>query len=318
MVRRFSAGTGREGPPLKTLVGYARHSVYTDPGPYAALLESLPADPGELASVVRNVVVHYRAAGIDFTGERLAEVDHRWVDRMLATDQRRLGTPLAVPRPQAERVVGCCRDFTLLLVAMLRHHGIPARSRVGFAAYLAPDFHYDHVVAEYWNGERWVFVDAQLEPGPGWPFDPRDIPHLIGADPPATPLFATAAQVWTAFRAGEVDVRQYGVDPALPLRGGWFVRNYVLHELAHRQRDELLLWDGWGGMAADLDGDVRPVDEVARLLLAADDGDESAERELADRYAADPALHPGTRVRCLSPTGRDSWVDLRTRDSTPV
>jgi hypothetical protein len=58
------------------------------------------------------------------------------------------------------------------------------------------------------------------------------------------------------------------------------------------------------------------VDDVAALLLADDDGDdESAERELADRYAGDPRLKPGDRIRGRSPAGGDIWVDLRTRES---
>jgi hypothetical protein len=153
-------------------------------------------------------------------------------------------------------------------------------------------------------------VDAQLEPGPQWPFDPADLPYAARSDPRTAP-FATAAQIWTAFRRNELDVQRYGVDPAMPLRGDWFVRNYVLHELAHRQRDELLLWDMWGGMSLALDGDLALVDEVAALLLAADAGDDSAEQELAARYASDPALRPDGRVLSYSPTGRAGWVELR-------
>jgi hypothetical protein len=63
-----------------TTRGYARHSRYTDPGRYATLLDPLPTDVPQLTSVVRNLVVHYRAAGIAFTGDRLAEIDTRWIE----------------------------------------------------------------------------------------------------------------------------------------------------------------------------------------------------------------------------------------------
>ena len=85
---------------MSTLEEYAGHSAYTDPGPFASLLDPLPFDIRELTAVVRNVVVHYRAAGITFTGDRLAEIDHRWVERLLATDQRRFGAPLETPRAE--------------------------------------------------------------------------------------------------------------------------------------------------------------------------------------------------------------------------
>ena len=156
---------------------YARHAPYSDPGPYAALLEDLPTDLPGLTAVVRNVVVHYRAAGIEFEGERLAEINHRWLDRALESDQRRHGTPLAEPRAEKDRVVGCCRDFTLWTVAALRHRGVPARSPPGFARYFSADWNYDHVVAEYWDGTRWVWVDAQIDPAGSWPFDHTDVPQ---------------------------------------------------------------------------------------------------------------------------------------------
>jgi Transglutaminase-like superfamily len=310
---------------MPSLRDYARQSPYSDPGEHAALLTALPVNASAatapdvnapdqagvpamagLAAVARNVLVHYRASGIPFPPERLAEIDSRWVERLLAVDRSRFDTPLDAPRPEPDRVAACCRDFTLLTVSALRAHGVPARSRVGFAAYFVPGWHHDHVITEYWDGERWVCADSQLDPDWSWPFDPLDLPLGEG-------VFEPASRVWTAYRRGDIDVDQYGVDIGLPIRGNWFVRNYVLMELAHRQRDELLLWDTWGVMSDRLDGDLGLIDDVASLLIAADGGDDGAEQQLAERYADDPRLHPGDRVRCLSPTGVTREVDLRTR-----
>ncbi|WP_249351888.1 transglutaminase [Nocardiopsis akebiae] len=154
-----------------------------------------------------------------------------------------------------------------------------ARTRVGFASYLHEGFGTDHVVSEYWDGGRWVWADTQLDPAGSWPVDVLDLsraPAARGA------VFASAAQVWLAHRAGEVNTDRYGVHPDLPWRGAGFVRAYVLLELAHRQGEEVLLWDTWEAMQAEDDG---VFDEVARLLVAADGGDGAAERELACRYA---------------------------------
>lgn len=298
---------------MSTLDQYARHSAYSDPGPYAHRLDALPTDIRELTAVVRNVIVHYRGSGIAFAPDRLDEINSRWLERILAADERRFGVPLDVPRPEAERVPGCCRDHTLLTVAALRQRGVPARSRVGFASYFEKDFHHDHVVAEFWDGGRWVWVDAELDPANGWGFDPFDVPRSTA--------FASAAEVWSAHRRGEIDVDRYGVSPDLPLRGEWFAYDEVLIELAHRRGDELLLWDGWGAMADPVTGeggDFGLVDEIAALLLAADGGDDAAEDELARRYAADPRLHPGERVHCHSPTGNHTAVDLRARETIPA
>jgi hypothetical protein len=284
-------------------MNYAAQTAYSEPGVHAHLFDALPVDVAGIAAVVRNLLVHYRGGGIEFTGERLAEIDHRWVEAMLTTDQKRNGTALDVPREPADRIVGCCRDYTLMTVSVLRHKGISARSRIGFADYFAAGFHHDHVVAEYWNGDRWVMIDSELDPAEDRSFDVQDMP----AGP-----FQSAAEVWRGYRAGELDGDLYGVDPGLPYRGGWFIRNYVHLQLAHLQGDELLLWDNWGTMSASLDGaDVGLTDEIARLLVAFDNGDETAGKELAGRYPADPALSPNGRSLVTSPTGAPHvWVDL--------
>ncbi|TCM40959.1 transglutaminase-like domain-containing protein [Kribbella sp. VKM Ac-2568] len=286
-------------------ITYAVQSRYSDPGVHAALFDDLPSEIPQLTEVVRNLLIHYRGGGIEFTGDRLEEINHRWIDAMLATDQRRNGTPLATLREPADRVAGCCRDYALLTVSALRHKGIPARSRIGFASYFVPGFNHDHVVVEYWNGERWVMVDPQVEPAEHWGFDVQDMP---------AGRFRSAAEVWLGFRSGALDGDLYGVDPSLPLRGGWFIRDYVFLQLAHLQRDELLLWDGFGGMADDLEMDLGPTDEIAALLVASDNGDEAATTKLAELYRDDPELHPGDRILVHSPSGTAPYrIDLTTR-----
>src|SRR5438093_677532 len=80
--------------------------------------------------------------------DRLPEIDTRRVRAMLARLAALDPRPLAEARPPERRLVGCCRDFTVLLCAMARHHGIPVRARVGFARYFIPDFHVDHEIVE--------------------------------------------------------------------------------------------------------------------------------------------------------------------------
>jgi len=74
-------------------------------------------------------------------------------------------SPLTEERVPASRLLGCCRDFSTLLTAMLRHKGVPARARCGFATYFAPNHYEDHWVCQYWKSgdDRWVIVDAQLD-----------------------------------------------------------------------------------------------------------------------------------------------------------
>jgi hypothetical protein len=281
---------------------YANHSPYTDPGEFSALLEALPTDPEELGIAARNVIIHYRS-GFELPDERRDEVHSRWVRRILQTDQRRHPIPLLAGREYMERVFGCCRDHTLFCVATLRHHRVAARSRVGFAGYLMEDFFADHVVVEVWTGKRWRRFDPEQSPDRD-DFDMLDLPTG-----PRAP-FVTAAEVWLDARAGRVNPHSYGIFPGSPVAGLRFIRDYVIRELAHRQREELLLWDEWGAMTAPVDETVELIDDVATLLVAADRGDDDAEAELDRRYAADDRLNPRRHVTQLSPYGLSS-VNVR-------
>lgn len=68
-----------------------------------------------------------------------------------------------MPRPAGQRLRANCRNFAVLFVSILRHQGVPARRRVGFARYLPGRHSYTHEIAEYWRAAqgRWVLVDPQ-------------------------------------------------------------------------------------------------------------------------------------------------------------
>lgn len=283
---------------------HSQHSAFSDPGRHHGLVSALSDDPAELSAVARNVIVHYRASGHELPAETQADVNSRWLETMLTVDQRRHPSPLHEPRDVLQRVQGCCRDHTLFCVGALRTHGIPARSRVGYAGYFIDGWHHDHVVVEAWLDDRWQRFDSELEDASASVPDPLDMGHreLDSSG------FVTAAQAWLGYRRGDLDPSTYGVDPDLPLFSGErFVFDEVLYEIAHRFGDELLLWDGWGRIGepgepvSDTDGAW--LDPIAELLLAADTGDVEAELALLDRYRADDGLHPGDTIVQASPFG---------------
>lgn len=273
------------------LIDHATHTAYSDPGHFASLLDAVPTELDALSSVVRNVIVHYRASDHVLPAHTVGDIHSRWIERALDLDQQRHPTQLAETREPTTKVQGCCRDHTLLSVAIPRQHGIPARSRIGFVDYFNDGWHNDHVIPEMWSGERWVRFDPEFEAATDSLPTPRDIPVGKG--------FQTAAEVWRGHRAGTLDVDNYGVDAAMPIaRGAWFVRDYVVLEVAHRFGDELLLWDTWGTMTGpdSEDNDMELIDTVSALLVAADTGDLAAEQRLLDLYRADERLHPGDTV----------------------
>lgn len=305
--------TGMNGTP-PGLQDYARHSGYSDPRSHRALVAAVGTDPDSLHRAATATIAHYRADPVPPSEEQLADIDRRWLDRLLDAAAARADGPLDAPRTAEQRVGGCCRDHSLLAVGVLREHGIPARTRLGFADYFTPGYRHDHVVVERWDpGSRsWRRSDPELEAG-SREFDVHAMPAGEGSP------FETAAEAWIAYREGRTDLADYGVGPGTGFGGPWIVQNYVIGDLAHRQRTELLLWDGWGEMTepGEAIGEelAELTDRIARLTVAADAGDDDAERELAERWAADERLRPGRVVETHSPSGRVGRTDLERRET---
>ncbi|SEQ41230.1 transglutaminase domain-containing protein [Microlunatus flavus] len=283
---------------------FAEQSRYSAPGRHADRLAALPSDVASLCAASRNVIAHYRAELPDLAEERRHEIDSRWLEVILTVDQQRHPAGLDMPRPSGDRVAGCCRDHSLFVVGALRQRGVPARNRVGFAHYFTPVWASDHVVVELWREGRWQRADPELGRDPR--FDVHDLP--VGRAAP----FETAAEAWLAWRAGDRDLSTYGVEADRAFSGPGFVWVSVVHEVAHRYGDEMLLWDGWGVTEEPLDTGL--VDELAQLLVRADAGDDGAEAELWARYHEDDRLHPGSRILTHSPYG----LPTRTTDLTAV
>jgi transglutaminase superfamily protein len=245
---------------------FAAHGPMTHPGGHTDLLDTLPVDIPALCRVVQGLMIHvFWAEQYDVLlfEERKAELQLRSVasklDRLLAPDAH----PLAQARPPAKRLVGNCRDFSVLLTAMLRHHGVPARARCGFGRYFMPNHYEDHWVCEYWNIEqhRWVLVDAQLDALQcaklAIPFDPLDV---------SRDQFIVGGQAWQLCRSKQADPMTFGI---FDMQGLWFVRGNFVRDVAALNKIELLPWDSWGVIEArdeDLSADdLAFLDQLAEL-----------------------------------------------------
>jgi hypothetical protein len=240
----------------------------SDAGAKAALLDGLPRDVGSLAKVVQGVLIHEHIApayGVTLSAEQHAQAHMRGVEKMLDCIARQDRRPLAEARPPGERVVGVCRHFTLLHVAMLRRQGIAARARCGFGAYFEKGKFIDHWVTEYWNdsAKRWILVDAQLDPRQrelfAIAFDPLDVPR---------DQFLVAGDAWRLCRGGKADPGAFGI---LDMHGLWFVAGNVIRDVAALNNHEMLPWDVWGGMTQkDAEIDLPFIDQLAAFSHAPD------------------------------------------------
>jgi transglutaminase-like putative cysteine protease len=149
---------------------WAVQSAVTDPGAAAGAIDALPAELAALREASSQLVFHF-AAGGDFAehgvpAERMAEINTRYAEAMLALILERGEPSLSRQRQAADRVVGCCRDATVLFLALARHKGIHARPG-GLSAYFHPGWLIDHVVAEVWDDRdgRWRLVDPEMKGG---------------------------------------------------------------------------------------------------------------------------------------------------------
>jgi hypothetical protein len=226
---------------------WAVQSLVTEPGPAAAAIDRLPPDIGALREVSRQLVFHHWADG-DWAAngiepERISEVDTRYAAAMFTRLGELADLPLSAARQPRQRLVGCCRDFTVLFVAMARHKGIPSRGRVGFAGYFFDGWLLDHMIAEVWDepAGRWRLVEPEIDDDhAGAGFDPLDVPR---------DRFLTAPHAWQLARSGAVDPERFIVAPDLEIpttRGLRQLRRDLVRDLAALNKAEMLLWEDWG------------------------------------------------------------------------
>jgi hypothetical protein len=278
---------------------YRTQSKLSDPGEYAALFDALPDDLDSLCRAVRGIYVHYMSGRIDKA--RKPEVDLRTVRAILERGQALDARPLKVARTRPKKVVGCCRDAALLLCSMLRHKGIPARVRVGFATYIKvglglKPLKLDHAVTEYWDAaaERWKLVDAEQDEAliqhNQLDFDVHDIPR---------DRFLVGGRAWQMARRGEANPDLFCGGPDDFFKGIWAIRNRMLGDLSALNKTELLLWDSWGWMEYDFkpsEADNALLDHIAEITQQGDEAfDEIRTLGVKQPFNAPPV------VMCYSP-----------------
>lgn len=225
---------------------YTRPAAMTSAGPREPVLAALPAGPAALAGIAQGLLIHEHIApayGVTLTGQQRRTVHIRPVaallDQVLAG-----GVPLTTARPPAERVAGNCRHFSVLMVAMLRAQGVPARARCGFGGYFGTGAFEDHWVCEYWDAGRgrWTLADAQLDEiqRAMFPldFDPMDVPR---------DRFLVAGDAWARCRSGDADPGKFGLS-LLNETGLWWVAGNLIRDVAALSGMEMLPWDVWGAM----------------------------------------------------------------------
>lgn len=286
-----------------SLAFYVRPSSMTSLAEHRADLEPvLSRDVAGLAAVGHGLVVHEHLAaayGVTLSEQDRSSVHIRPVDRLLDLIVRRDDLPLEMPRAADGRIAGNCRHFTVLLVALLRARGTPARARCGFGGYFGTGMFEDHWVCEYWDDQRgrWALVDGQIDDRQRelFPieFDVTDVPR---------DRFLVAGQAWAACRAGAVDPARFGLSLANEA-GLWWIAGNLMRDAAALVGIELLPWDEWGAMPTPdqpIDEEMATFFDRVAALTQRPDADFAELQQLCandDRLRVPAAVHNAVRKR---------------------
>ena len=278
---------------------YLQQSYITDPKEYSVLFDAIQNDVESICKAAQNVIVHYFGnPKYKPPKNRWVEADTRSVSKILDIVLRMDSRPLCEERVFENRFVGCCRDFSVLTVSIMRHKGIPARVRYGTANYFEKGYYWDHVIVEYWNGLSWVRVDPQLShQDRDWGINIRDLP---------IDTFFPGARGWQLVRSGQEQATKFGLGSQ---RGGIeFVLVEMLLDLAALNREELLCWEGWGYSSMDYkdfsEEDKLFLDRVAATILTLDNQSFQEWLELFKH----PRLLVPSEIISFSPAAHDSSV----------
>lgn len=252
---------------------YSTHSEMTylpdEPKINELLKESTDSIPS-IIETVQNTLIHIFWAekyGEKLSEERAGEVNIRSAAAMLRKAYMYKPEKLSVKRDPSEKVVGNCRDFSVLSLALLRNAGIPARARCGFGAYFSsPEMklqYIDHWVVEYWStvDERWIMVDSQIDKLQAKElrinFDPLNVPSN---------MFITGGAAWKMCREGKADPENFGIHN---MSGLGFIMGDLIRDLAALGKMPLLPWDCWGLMLEDWSKEMKLLDSVAEVTQPA-------------------------------------------------
>ncbi len=246
---------------------------YAKPGPLTGLeglgpqvLEGIGKDPVAVCMPVHLLILQPDAAkDLGLEEARLGERNLRPATRILGALLALNPAPADAGRPPEQRVVGTCRHFALLSCAFLRHRGIAARVRCGFATYFQAGQGLDHWITEYQDRDgRWVRIDSEILGGT----------VLVHPEDLRPGQFLSGGEAWTAFRRGEIDAARFGVYGT----GNWGpaeISGNAVRDLAALNKVEMLPWDEWGRMTAAYRGETgedydKLLDEIATVCAAHD------------------------------------------------
>ncbi len=247
---------------------FQSHGLITDPGEHIDLFKDLPKDIHCLVELIGQFTLHYQHIQKSSDQDAILRMNEIYIRSM--QDRLKKMKDLGITDFKKndffyKKTVCSCRDLAVILCSMLRHLGVAARVRYGFAQYLDsdPNFFFDHMIVEYWNSstektKKWQlterYLSEEIKHQFHIEFNPYDVPRE---------KFITASQAWIGYRAGTLNPEVFGTGYLRRRAGAWYIRNKLIQDLAALNKMEMQPSDIWGLMS------IKPLNTIAKehLLL---------------------------------------------------
>lgn len=264
---------------------YRETGPFTFAGAYREYFRSLPDDLPTLGRLVCSQIIHRVTLAEGNTNANASllygdmgrypwyrmrcEDDIFLTAPSMAAELFRLDSRGFVPDRQVEhKLVLTCRYVSVLMSAILKAKGIPARSRAGFAPYFRQGASMDHWVNQYYCEAQgqWVTFDADgFYEENGMPLTQYDMPE--GS-------FDWAANAYLAVRRGQVDGRKFLYADCCGTCGLPALVRYLLYDFHALMNHEIT----YTFLPAYMDGrlgklteeELRELDRLAELLTEPD------------------------------------------------
>jgi len=255
---------------------YKEHSEITDPGKYGYMYKNLPSNIYDITKSIQGLILHVafiKPNGIDSLEKDKIGFSLRKMEDILEKIHHIDSSGILVEREPKDRLIVFCRHYAVFLCSVLRHKGLPARVRVGYATYLRPGLYENHWICEYWDfeRERWIQVDAQIDT---LQREIMDIGFNTLELPPGE--FIPAGLAWQMCRNNEEFPEKFGVGDRNKFNiGGFdFIINDVFCDLRALNKDELLPSDGNLNIKKKYtdynENEIELIDKISQLTMNID------------------------------------------------
>ena len=234
---------------------YKKTSCFTDLGLYKNFAINLPNDIREICLLQRHQIIHPVAIiraredknAFDEFSKFHGDIAEIPFDRLLFENER-FSTALSILAEllRRENIYSCerkiqnkmhltCREQAILLTAILKAKGIPARVRSGFAPYISGDgILHDHWICERFcdKENRWILTDADccVE---NLGFDFADIP---------CDKFLFGAQSYLKIRGREICDEALEFASVPPTHGMRAALQSLFYDLHSLMNNEIFFW----------------------------------------------------------------------------